>query len=341
MSNSSYFESLVNLHKQFSQSYKETHKFKPDFDLQNVREIIIAGMGGSIFGGKVIQEAFYDSKLQAPLYLISGYDLPEYADEKTLVIATSYSGETEEIIEIINQAKSKGCMIIGITSGGMLEKLIKKKSIEGYVFKPKFNTAKAPRTGIGYIIGATIGILSALHFLDYNNKEVEDVSEFIKNFTQKIIKDEKIIDQMSLKIGYKIPVFIGAEHLKAGTYIWRNFLNETAKYCAFNEVIPDMNHHFLDGLYFPEQVHDKLIFIFVFSELYNFRNKKRFKISRDVMKKQDVLSVGLILNGGEKLKEIFELIIIGAFVSLNLANHNKVNPATNEMVDYLKKELNS
>ena len=59
------------------------------------------------------------------------------------------------------------------------------------------------------------------------------------------------------------------------------------------------------------------------------------------MKKQDVLNIGIILNGGERLKEIFELIIIGAFVSLNLASHSKVDPSANEMVDLLKRELSS
>lgn len=340
MAKDQFLNSILSFSDQIRTSYKETHKLKFNLKSESINDVIIAGMGGSMFGGRVVLDAFINDKLQTPLSIVSGYELPAYADEKTLVIATSYSGNTAETLSVVEEALSRGCDVIAITSGGKLGKMIKENKIQGYIFNEKYNPAKAPRTGIGYVVGSTIGFLANLEFLDVTLLEMEDFCKYIHLFTEKVSMDEKLIESITAKLKYKVPVFVGCNHLKAAVLIIRNFFNETAKSMAFMETIPEMNHYFLDGLKYPDSAKENIVFLFLNSDLFADEIKTRIKVSRDVVRnKMGFLDMGLMLNGGEALKEIFEFIVIGCLVGYQLAKSNDEDPAINEMVDYLKKNL--
>lgn len=343
MSKKAYLESLMNIDKQFIEAFHYCYNSKIPDGFKDVSDVIIAGMGGSIFGGLTVKEGYSSEKLFLPITLISDYNLPEYADEKTLVICTSYSGNTEETLSIFEEASSRGCRIYGLTSGGKLAEYIREEDDRtfGYIFSNKYNPSSVPRVGMGYTIGGTIGILANLGLLDVKISEIEDLATYINLFVNKIASEEVLISQISLKIFDKVPIIIGAEHTNAATHIWRNFYNETAKSLAFNLSIPDMNHHFLDGLSYPSKLKDTHVFVFTNSTLYNERIKKRIDITRSIVKRADIDEFSITLHGKTRIKEIFELIIIGSFISLNIAEQNGENPSSNEKVDQLKLALDN
>ena len=233
------------------------------------------------------------------------------SDEKTLFIATSYSGNTKEVLNSLDEAQSKGCVIYAITSGGKLGEKIRAGEIPGYIFSTRYNPSKAPRTSIGYTIGATLGLMARLGHLEFAIKEFNDFVDFVEAYTKILLKDSTFTDDIATKIESKMPVFVTSEHLVSASHIWRNFLNETSKNIAFSYNIPQMNHHFLDGLKYPQSARENLMFVFIQSSLHKEKNRVRLKVSRDVVKKFGYKDVGIDLNGGTKLKEIFELIILG------------------------------
>ena len=339
MSAQSYLDSIYSYSDQFNQAFSETQQTVISQDLSGISDIIIAGMGGSSFGGRFVKGAFSSDKLLIPVRVVSEYDLPSYADEKTLVIATSYSGNTEEVLAMKDQAKTRGCKLMGITSGGKLGDDIRGGLMDGYIFNPLHNPSGTPRTAIGYIVGATIGILSKLGHLNYKDNSAAETTAYIKSFTEIMQKEDRMTSQISQKILGKAPVFVSAEHLVEATHIWRNFLNETAKTVGFAYAIPDMNHHFLDGLLHPEDIRKHFVFIFIQSDLYNGQNKKRFEVSREVVKKHGISDISLTLNAKNPLHEMWELVVIGSIVSYNLAKIHNADPASNEMVDFLKSQL--
>ncbi len=339
MSKDSYLKSIYSYPEQFKQAWEESTRLNIPEEYSDVGDAIVSGMGASIFGGLSVKSVFSEDKLHLPLSLLSDYNLPEYADEKTLLITTSYSGNTEETISAYEQGIDKGCRIISITSGGKLKAESEKNGLPVYAFSPKNNPSGAPRTAVGYTIGATLGIFSKLGFLDFSNNDAKDAYNYMRNFTAAIQKDEKMPNQVAQKILGRIPIFISAEHLTAGAHIWRNFLNETSKHVGFTYEIPNMNHHFLDGLFFPRQLKDDFIFIFVNSKHYSEDIKKRFEITRELTKKAGMLDVSITLGGRGKLNELLELIVIGSLISFNVAGYHKADPSTNEMVDYLKSAL--
>lgn len=333
-----YLEAIKSYSAQFNQTFFEVTKTQiPQYE--NITDIVIAGMGGSIFGGKFVDRVFGTDKLLVPLKILSNYELPAYADENTLVIVTSFSGNTEEAVSVYNEAQKIGCNLFVITGGGILGNEVKTKKVAGYVFETKNGSKYVPRTGIGYEIGATLGLLSDLDLLLFSEKDALDLIDYIHNFTETTLKNERTTNNISQKLIQKIPVFISAEHLFTGAYIWRNFMNETAKHIGFSIEIPDLNHHLLDGLLFPKTLQNNLIFILLQSNLYHPRIQKRFKITRDILNKQRFLNISLELGGKSREKDVWETIVLGSLISYNLARIYGVNPSSNEMVDYLKKQL--
>lgn len=338
-SEKNYLESIYSYPKQFKEAWEKSLKIEFPFEYGNISDVIIAGMGGSAFGGFLLKSVFSDEKVLVPVEVVNQYELPGYADERTLVLVTSYSGNTEETLSIIKQAKVRGCKIAVITSGGKLKNLLSSENYPGYIFSSSLNPSGAPRTSIGYLLGATLGVLSNLKLLNFTNKEALETIKYIENFTKYLAKDNKLVVQMTQKIYGTAPIFVTAEHLTASAHIWRNFFNETSKNIGFLYEIPEMNHHFLDSLSYPAEIKPNLSFIFIKSELYNERNKKRMEITRQVIKKSGFNDISITLSSNSKINQAWELIIIGSLVSYHMAKIHGANPSSNEFVDYLKEQL--
>lgn len=339
MTRDAYLKSIYSYPEQFRQAWEESQKINFPDDFSEVGDAVVSGMGASIFGGLALQSVFAKDSLMLPLTLLSEYNLPEYADERTLLLTTSYSGNTEETLSVYEQGVNKGCRVVSIASGGKLKELSDKNGTPIYNFKPKYNPSGAPRTAVGYTIGATLGIFSKLKLLDFTEEEAKQVYVYMKNFVNVIQKDQKMPPQVSQKLLGRIPIFVSGEHLTAGTHIWRNFMNETSKHVGFTYDIPNMNHHFLDGLSFPPQIKDDFIFVYVMSKHYSADIRHRMEITRELTKRAGMLDISITLGGHSRFSELFELIIIGSIISFNIAAYHKVNPSTNEMVDYLKTAL--
>jgi len=334
-----YLSSINSYGKQFKEAWTKSKQVEFPFEYGGISDVIVAGMGGSAFPGFIIKSVFCDDKFLVPLDVVNRYELPGYADERTLVIATSYSGNTEETLSIVKQAKERGCKVVVIAAGGKLASLMQSENFPGYVFDLKNNPSHAPRTSVGYLLGATMGILANLKLLNFSDKEALETSNYIESFIKFLNKDNKLAAQISQKLLGSAPIFIASEHLVAGAHIWRNFFNETAKNVAFMYEIPEMNHHFLDSLIYPKEFSEHSAFVFIRSDFYGEQIKKRFDISRHIVKKAGYKDMAITLSASTKFNQVWELIIIGSLVSYQLAKIHGVNPSSNEFVDYLKANL--
>lgn len=342
MSADLYLKSINSYHEQFKEAYDEASKLKIESRFpDDISDLIVAGMGGSSFGARIIQRVFQYDRLLIPMQIVDGYDLPAHADEKSLVLLISYSGNTEEVLKVAKDALEKGCKLFVITTGGKLKDFAVQNGINYLILGSKYNGSKVSRTGIGYVLGATLGVLNQLKVLEFSAKDAQKVYRYVSYITEATGDGDKIAVQVAQKMFDKVPVFIGAEHTTPAIHIWRNFLNETAKQMAFCAEIPEMNHHLLDGLLYPKDDKDKFILIFINSSLYGDRVQKRIKITRDVATKHGFQSLSVTLSAKDRLNEVLELVVIGSLVSFNLARIHRVDPSANEMVDYLKKELSA
>ena len=299
----------------------------------HVKNIVACGMGGSRFPHYIIKELFKE-ELTIPYFINDDYNLPGFVDSNTLVILSSYSGTTEEVLSMGKKAYEKKAKIIGISDGGELKDFLSEIKAPGYFFDPIYNPSGQPRIGFGYLIGGIIGLLLNLKILDYHKNEI--ISAFNKI---KIKEIETEAEQMAKKVLNKYPYYIVSEFLTGAGNAIANQTNETAKSISSFRVIPELNHHLMEGLKNPEELKKISVFIFFFSKLFSLPIQKRFYITKDIVEKNNIETLWHELKGKNKVEQVFELMTFGNFLTMHLSLLYGENPAIVPYVDYFKKKL--
>lgn len=318
---------------QCRQIWDEGKKISYPSDYKDVKNIVFCGMGGSSYGGRVIQSLFKED-LPVPISTNDDYHLPAYANESSLVILSSYSGGTEETLSCANEAHKRRAKITGITTGGSLAEFLKTNNYPGIIFKPIYNPSGQPRLGTGYSVLGAISILANMGIFTVSDKIVNDALSNLKSF-QESIKDRA--KDFSKKIYGNIPLVFAAEFLKGNLYIMRNQFNETAKsFSSFSE-IPDLNHYLMEGLKNPQD--KKLITLFLVSNLYSDSIKKRIDLTKDVVGKNGISTLEYQADGDGKLAQMLNVLSFGGYLAIYLAFLYGQDPSVIPWVDYFKEQL--
>lgn len=295
--------------------------------------IAISGMGGSIYNYYIINSLF-SGELNIPITAINGYQTPAYLSQKTLFIGSSYSGTTEETVATTKSAIKNKFMTTAITAGGKLADLMKENNLPHYQFKPNFNPCGQPRVGVGYMIFGTILLLNKLNYLKFNQEKLKTALLNLKNNDDLI---QNTADKLKNKLKNVFIILIGSEHLSGAVHAGRNQINETAKAFAQYHLIPELNHHLMEGLTYPKN--NKLLFVFYNSSFYYERNIKRFAVTKKVLQKQDVPYIDISFKTADKLEEFLFYLQFNSYLSFFLGIDYGVNPCQVQWVDYFKKEL--
>lgn len=305
----------------------------------NVDKVVITGIGGSAIGPDMIIQYAKDT-VKKPIELIRDYDLPNYIDNKTLVIASSYSGNTEETLSALKQAIDANAKIIGVAHGGKLEDECKKYNIPffriEYESQPR---AASPSSFIGIA-----GILNKLNLIHISDKDVENTYLETKEFGTTIdINVSQKLNQAKLlaqKLYDKIPFIIGSGSLYQVAHKFKISIDENSKQLAFFEAIPEMNHNTMTGTEFPKDL-DKKIFVVILQSVFDHpRNKLRQRIMLDVLFKRKIKQETVMLTKSScRLSEMFKMITLADYVSYYLALLNGVDPTPVKIVDYFKDQL--
>ncbi len=299
----------------------------------DINSVIVCGMGGSAYGGYVVSSLFSD-KLAVPLLTLNDYHLPAWVNEKTLVIASSYSGTTEESLSCIQEAIDKKAQITGLTGGGKLAEILNTNKIPALIFNPSLNPSKQPRLGTGYMILGMIAILVRLGFLSVSDEEVQSAISELEAAQEEIKSQARNI---ASKLEGAIPVIFAAEFLDGNSHIIRNQLNETAKSFAAFSPLPELNHHLMEGLKNPSD--KKLCILFIDSDLYSDKLQKRVAITKDVVEKNNIPQVNYQPKGSSKLSQMLNVLSFGGYVSLYLAFLYDQDPSVIPWVDYFKAQI--
>lgn len=327
------YGSVGQLAKQCRQAWEETQKLEFPSDYKNVDNIVLCGMGGSAYAALIIK-ALYNDSLLLPLELVNGYNLPKYVNENTLVLLSSYSGTTEEIINCGNQALSRGAKITGVCNGSQLGDLLKNNNLPSYIFEETYNPAKQPRLGQGYMIFGHMGILAKIGLLTVPTDDVTSAINFLEKHDNQI---ESAAKSLIEKLQEKIPVIVASEHLSGNAHVIRNQFNETAKNFAAYSLLPELNHHLMEGLVHPES--RILTFLFLTSTLYSPIIQKRFILTKDVVEKNNLKVIEIAVAGEAKLEQMLYALAFGGYLTFYLGILYGQDPSLIPWVDYFKREL--
>ncbi|MCH8821436.1 bifunctional phosphoglucose/phosphomannose isomerase [Patescibacteria group bacterium] len=334
--------SIAKLPDQIEQAWGESTKVTFPDEYKNIENIVVAGMGGSALGPELIRDV-YKSELKVPFAISRDYKLPSFVGKNTLVVLSSYSGETEEVLSVADEAVSTGSKIVGITKGGKLGILLKEKGLPAYIFDPKHNPSGQPRIGLGYSIGGLLGLFKSLSLIKIEEKEVLDILSSLKDlnssFSPRTLISENFTKEIAEKLSGSTVAVVGAEFLSANAHIFANQLNETSKTFSSYYLISELNHHLLEGLARPENLGKSLKFLILESDQYSEKIKKRIEITKDVIEKQKVETISIKFEEGSHLNQTLDGILISSYITFYLGILNGFDPSEVPWVDYFKEQL--
>jgi glucose/mannose-6-phosphate isomerase len=334
--------SIEQLGSQVQQIWEDSKSLQFDESYRQIKNVVVAGMGGSALGTHVIQTVFKD-ELHIPVLVVPDYELPSFVNSETLVIASSYSGTTEETLAAVQDAQKKGAKIAGITSGGKLADFLRSNNYPAIVFETTYNPCNSPRMALGYSVFGQIALFAQAGLLKVTKTEYTAVLETIADAHMRmgvdVTQEKNVAKILAFEMHDRIPVVMIAEHLEGVAHVFANQINENAKTYSEYRVVPELNHHLMEGLQFPESNASNLLFVSVHSDLYVPGNQRRMELTEQVLEKNKIEYRELTLTSKTKLEQAFELLVLGSYSSFYLALLNNQNPTPNPWVDWFKAEL--
>lgn len=306
---------------------------------EGVRQVVYAGMGGS-----ALAALFMDTwpELSVPFVIVRDYDLPAYVGSDTLVIAASYSGNTEETLSALAQAEEKGAQIAIITGGGKLEQWAAEKQY-ALVRLPK---AEQPRYAVLYNFRGLLDICAAAGLIDGGamHAELERAAGVLKEVTPAWAPDMPTANnpakQLAQELMGKSVVVYGGPKMYPAAYKWKISINENAKQIAWVNQFPELNHNEFIG-WSKQPVDKPYAVIDLRSNLEHPRVQKRFEVTERLLSGMRPAPQVVEAQGANILDQLLWVVAFGDFVSLYLAILNGLNPAPVELVEKFKKELDA
>lgn len=291
--------------------------------------VLIIGLGGSGIGGTIVKDIIAPD-CSVPVLSTKNYDLPDFVSDKTLVIVSSYSGNTEETISALKKCIVKGCEIAIITSGGELKSIAKKQNYNHIVI-PGGNP---PRAMFGYSFTVLFKLLKHYNIIDCDwQKDFNDAICLLEK-EQKQIKKEA--NNLADKLHGKTPVIYAADGFEGVAVRFRQQINENSKVLAWHHTIPEMNHNELLG--WRTNTHN-LGVIFLRNNCDLQKNQLRIDISKQVISEYTNNISEVWSKGNSIIQNSLYLINFGDWVSWFLSVLNNVDAIEIDVINYLKSEL--
>jgi glucose/mannose-6-phosphate isomerase len=266
------------------------------------------------------------------------YDIPMFVDEHSLVIASSYSGNTEETLEAMDKATQRGACLAVIAHGGKL----KERAEAGQLPFAEIPECVQPRAAAFYGLRAMVQILEACGLVQGALDELAAVgkqfAELPGQWSAKVPTAQNGAKQLAEELAGKTPI-IYAGILYGAAYKWKIGFNENAKNLAWCDQLPEFNHNEFIG-WSSHPIDKPFAIINLLSTFDHPRVQKRFIVSEKLLSGMRPESVDVQAKGDSLLEQIIWVVLYGDFVSTYVALLNGVNPSPVDLVEKFKKELN-
>ena len=318
----------------FINKFPDQFRYKPVITNNDIEypisSCIVVGMGGSALGAELLSA--YDPAFNLRIH--RDYGLPLNRSGKELVIASSYSGNTEETIDAYSQAISAGHQVVAVSLGGDLSRKAKEGSLPLIIFD---DTGIPPRMSVGFNVVALETILKNMNSLS----QLELLPEILEQ-KMKALSEQGV--QIAENFRGKIPIIYSSENNKALAYYWKITFNETGKIPAFCNVFPELNHNEMTGFDAVENTQNFLEnfkVIFLRDDADHPRIVKRMNICRQYYENRGLPTENLSINGATRWEKIFTTVILGMWTAFRTAQYNGADPDTVPMVESFKKEMDN
>ena len=313
------------------------YKFNPPKVAGDYQNVVYAGMGGSALAA-LLSQTWPGYKI--PFEVCRQYHIPAYVSEKTLFIASSYSGNTEETLSALAEAEAKGAQVVIIAGGGKLADIAEQKQYPILVL-PK---AEQPRYAYLYNLNALVTILEAARMVDAEGAEgqMRQAADFLKSIVADWLPTAPTKDnpakQLAMELAGKSVVVYGGPLMAPAAYKWKISFNENAKNVAWWNEFPEFNHNEFIG-WSSHPIQKPYAVVDLISSFEHERVQKRFEVTEKLLSGKKPAAHMVQAQGATLLEQLLWTVAFSDFTSIYLALLNNVNPTPVELVEKFKKEL--
>jgi len=331
-------ERIAELPQQCRDAWTLSQRLDLPSSFRQARQVVILGMGGSAIGGVLLAGLVADT-CSVPILSVGGYELPAYVGEDALVVASSYSGDTEEMLSAFAQAVERGCRLTAITTGGELATLAEEKGIPLI----RFDYLSPPRAALGYSLTLLLGLLCRLGFLRDHGADLEEAVAVMKAWQRELTPEVPVARNPAKRLAGqlldRLPVAYGAGFLAPVARRWKGQFNENGKNWAFWEEMPELNHNAVVGYGLPDGIRERALVLILRSPLDHPRVQARWEATQEILLQEGVMVDTTWGRGESRLAQMLSLIHFGDYVSLYLAMLNGADPTPVPPIDRLKRRL--
>jgi len=303
-----------------------------------IKNIVVAGMGGSAIGGDIAR-LILQNELKIPMYICRNYKLPNWVNNDSLVICSSYSGNTEESLSAFEDAQKKKAQIIAISTGGVLSKKIKELGLDLITIP----SGLQPRAALALSFVPMLYLFKSLNLIEINKindliKAIDKIELMRDVYNKKTNENPAYL--LSKKIYQTLPVIYGEnESLAILAVRWKGQLSENAKMLAFHNELPEMNHNEIVGWENNSELINKISIIWLKDESDHPRTKIRQISSKKIINNLPARHESVSLEGFTKVERYLNMIHLGDWVSFWCAILHETDPTPVKKIDRLKEIL--
>jgi len=307
--------------------------WQPSGEISNV---VLAGMGGSAWPGLFVQTW---PGLNVPFEIVRNYTLPTYANEKTLFISSSYSGNTEETLSALSDAEAKKAQIVVVTAGGKLMEIAKQKGYPLFAIPPGLQ----PRMSSMYFWVAFVQLFEGIGLVAKGSQEElagtsQWLSEQISSWKPEVATDNNPAKKLALELMGKSTVVYSGPLLFPAANKWKICFNENSKNLAWCNFYPEFSHNEFIG-WSGQPVDKPFAVVEIQSSLEHDRVQKRFEVSQRLLSGKRPAPEVVMPKGENVLQQLLWTMTFGDYVSIYLALLNNVDPTPVDLVEKFKVEL--
>jgi glucose/mannose-6-phosphate isomerase len=322
--------------KHYDNAAKLANRVKVDYP--EPEAIIVAGMGGSAIGGELLKDWSRDSA-RTPIEVCREYHLPAYANRKTLVLVTSYSGETEETLSVFLEALKRKCMILAISSGGTLQNFAQELSVP-HLLVPG---GMAPRASLPYLFIPLPIILRKIGNVSNVDRDIVEAVNVLKQVaaenSPEILSDHNPAKILADGILGTVPAVYGFQFYRAVAQRFKTQINENSKNPAKWEIFPELDHNEIVGWENAREFAEHFSVIFIRDCEESMEIRRRIEVSRQIINHVLTKLFEVWSRGKTKLAKMSSVICTGDFTSVYLAVLRGVDPTPVKSIDVLKRRL--
>ena len=327
---------IKELPKQIRHAWEVTRASQLPPAYGDVRNITVIGMGGSAIGGDLAAALLAD-ELKVPMSVHRDYGLPAFIGRDSLVIASSYSGNTEETLSAFEEARKRGAKVLALTTGGTLATQARAANYPVVTFSYKAR----PRATLGYSLGLVLGSLTRLGLIRDLSADIDAAIADLAKLEERVHEGARTNDakKLAIELYGRVVFAYGAGVMGVMARRVKGQWNENAKNWSAYDVMSELNHNAVVGFPNPQIAREAITVLLLRSDRDNPRHKIRFDVTRELLDRASIQHKSLEFGGTNMLSEVLQMTLFTDYVSFYVALLNGADPSPNTAIDYLKDRL--